>query len=160
MWNTDRQISPSHVSLDISLKNLYAEYCMQRLWHLLLTRRQARLLIPMFSISQARFDMIGQKWCVYPLSQTVLGDNVEQIHINSTFNVCRLIGLEAAKRKVKAYVRAQPPLYISSDKGSHDEKEDVKPVGSIGIWWHESLRALAAIDESEFCFTVTRFDCL
>jgi hypothetical protein len=70
-----------------------------------------------------------------------------QILINSTFNVSRLIGLEAAKRKVKAYIRAQPSFYTSSDKGSHDEKEDIKPSGTIGIWWHETLRALAAIDE-------------
>jgi hypothetical protein len=70
-----------------------------------------------------------------------------QIHINSTFNVSRLIGLEAAKRKVKAYVRPQPPFYTSPEKGSHDEKEDIKPVGSIGTWWHETLRALAAIEE-------------
>jgi hypothetical protein len=72
---------------------------------------------------------------------------LQQIHITSTFNVSRLIGLEAAKRKVKVYVRAQPSFYTSPDKGSHDEKEDVKPVGAIGIWWHETLRALAAIEE-------------
>ena len=72
---------------------------------------------------------------------------LQQIHVNSTFNVSRLIGLEAAKHKVKAYVRAQPPFYMSSDKGSHDEKEDIKPVGLVGIWWHETLRALAAIEE-------------
>jgi len=34
-----------------------------------------------------------------------------------------------------------------SDKSSHDEKEDIKPSGTIGIWWHETLRALAAIDD-------------
>jgi len=85
----------------------------------------------MYSIFRARFDMIEQK----------------KMLIRATFEVARIIGLEAAKRKVKAYVRAQPPFYTSSSKGSHDEKEDIKPNGSIGIWWHESLRALAAIDD-------------
>jgi len=69
------------------------------------------------------------------------------IHINSTFNVSRLIGQEAVKRKVKAFVRAQPPFYTSPEKGSHDEKEDIKPVGTIGVWWHETLRTLAAIPD-------------
>jgi hypothetical protein len=81
-----------------------------------------------------------------------------QIHITSTFNVSRLIGLEAAKRKVKVYVRAQPPFYTSPDKGSHNEKEDIKPVGAIGIWWHETLRALAAIEE--WVYGHVWFDCL
>lgn len=58
-----------------------------------------------------------------------------------------MIGMEAAKRKIKAYVRIQLPFYETSSKGSHEEKEDVKPDGTIGIWWHESLRMLAAIEE-------------
>jgi len=58
-----------------------------------------------------------------------------------------MIGLEAAKRKVKTYVRVQHPFYETVSKGSHSEKEDVKPVGTIGIWWHETLRMLAAIEE-------------
>jgi hypothetical protein len=63
-----------------------------------------------------------------------------------------LIGLEAAKRKVKAYARVQHPFYetSTSSKETHDEKEDAKPVGTIGIWWHETLRMLAAIEESVF----------
>lgn len=64
-----------------------------------------------------------------------------------TFNVSRLVGLEAAKRKVKAYVRFQPPFYECKEKGSHDEKEDVKLDGVKGLWWHETLRMLAAIEE-------------
>lgn len=60
-----------------------------------------------------------------------------------------MIGLEAAKRKVKAYARVQHPFYetSSSSKSAHDEKEDAKPVGTLGIWWHETLRILAAIEE-------------
>lgn len=68
-----------------------------------------------------------------------------------------MIGLEAAKRNVKAYVRLQLPFYETSTKGSHDEKEDVKPSGTIGIWWHETLRVLAAIEEFVPCPIDTRW---
>lgn len=40
------------------------------------------------------------------------------------------------------------PFYETPDKGSHTEKEDVKPIGVLGTWWHETIRALAAIEES------------
>ena len=73
-----------------------------------------------------------------------------QVQIEKTFNIARILGLEAAKRKVKAYVRLQHPFYECKEKGSHDEKEDVKPDDVLGAWWHESLRALAAIDECVF----------
>lgn len=72
---------------------------------------------------------------------------VPQIQISSTCNVARMLGTEAAKRKVKAYVRIQQPFYECPSKGSHSEKEDLKPVGTLGIWWHESLRMLAAIEK-------------
>jgi hypothetical protein len=58
-----------------------------------------------------------------------------------------LIGLEAARRQVKAYVRLQHPFYETPEKGSHDEKVDIIPEGTLGIWWHETLRMLAAIQE-------------
>jgi hypothetical protein len=58
-----------------------------------------------------------------------------------------MIALEASKRKVKAYVRMQLPYYETSNKGSHDEKDDPKPFGVAGTWWHETLRILAAIEE-------------
>jgi len=69
------------------------------------------------------------------------------IQINSTCHVARLIGLEAARRKVKAYIRVQHPFYETPSKGTHDEKEDPKPEGTAGIWWHETLRILAAIED-------------
>ena len=69
-----------------------------------------------------------------------------QIQINTTFNVSRLIALEAARLKVKAYVRLQHPFYDTPEKGSHDEKESIKPADTLGIWWHETLRMLAAIE--------------
>ncbi|KIL69580.1 hypothetical protein M378DRAFT_190009 [Amanita muscaria Koide BX008] len=77
----------------------------------------------------------------------VKSDRQEQIIINSTCNVARLLGLEAAKRKIKAYIRIQQPFYETAKKGSHDEKEDIKPNGAIGTWWHETLRILGAIDD-------------
>lgn len=57
-----------------------------------------------------------------------------------------MLGLEAAKRKVKAYIRVQQPFYETSSKGSA-ETDDPKPAGTVGVWWHETLRGLAAIDE-------------
>lgn len=70
-----------------------------------------------------------------------------QVQVEKTFNIARLLGQEAAKRKVKAYVRLQQPFYECKEKGSHDEKEDVKPDEVLGTWWHETLRALASIEE-------------
>ena len=58
-----------------------------------------------------------------------------------------MLGLEAAKRRVKAYIRVQHPFFETPSKGAHDEKEDIKPLGSLGIWWHESMRLLASIEE-------------
>lgn len=70
-----------------------------------------------------------------------------QVQISHTFNVSRNVGVEAAKRKVKAYVRMMMPWYETPEKGSHSEKVDIKPLKVIGTWWHEALRALAAIPE-------------
>ena len=70
-----------------------------------------------------------------------------QIQIGHTFKIARQIGLEAAKRKVKAHVRIQHPFYNCKESGNHDEKADVKPEGVVGTWWHEALRALGAIEE-------------
>ena len=69
------------------------------------------------------------------------------MQIKNTFGVARLVGLEAARRKVKSYVRIQHPFYECKEKGKHDEKEDVKPDDVLGTWWHETLRMLASIDE-------------
>lgn len=69
------------------------------------------------------------------------------MQIERTLNVVRLVGQEAARRNVKAYVRIQHPFYECSEKGKHDEKENAKPDDVLGTWWHESLRALAAIDK-------------
>ena len=70
-----------------------------------------------------------------------------QVQIKFTFSTSRHIALEAAKRGVRAYVRLQLPFYECKEKGAHDEKEDVKPEGVRGLWWHETLRMLASIPE-------------
>ena len=69
-----------------------------------------------------------------------------QIQIKTTFNLARLVALEAAKWKVKAYVRLQHPFYECKEKGAHDEKENPKPDGVVGTWWHETMRTLGAIE--------------
>ncbi|KAJ7684710.1 hypothetical protein DFH06DRAFT_1073589 [Mycena polygramma] len=84
---------------------------------------------------------------VFDFTGEVAFDRTDMIQIDRTCQVARQIGLEAAKRKVKAHVRLQHPFYETSTKGSHDEKEDIKPLGVAGTWWHETLRMLAAIDD-------------
>ncbi|TFK42765.1 hypothetical protein BDQ12DRAFT_696217 [Crucibulum laeve] len=110
--------------------------------------RQANLTVPA-AISSA-FDPSeghGPFEYVFDFTGEVRNDRTEVIQITTTFNVARMLGLEAAKRKVKAYVRMQLPFYETSSKGSHDEKEDIKPAGPIGTWWHETQRGLAAIED-------------
>ncbi|KAF8201582.1 hypothetical protein BJ912DRAFT_1116493 [Pholiota molesta] len=72
--------------------------------------------------------------------------SIHQIQISNTFAVARLLGLEAAKRNVKAYVRIQQPFYETSSKHAALEKDDIKPAETMGIWWHETLRTLASIE--------------
>jgi hypothetical protein len=109
--------------------------------------RQANLTVPATIAScfdhpegQTSYDYI------FDLTGEIRQDRPEMIQINMTCQVAKLIGLEAARRKVKAYVRLQHPFYETPEKGKHDEKEDIKPSGTIGIWWHETLRILAAIE--------------
>jgi len=90
---------------------------------------------------QAPFDY------VFDLTGEVRTERLEEIHIEHTFNLSRLCGLEAARRKVKAYVRLQQPCYDSPEKGIREEHEHQKPAKPWGRWWHETLRALASIDD-------------
>lgn len=92
--------------------------------------------------------MIEQRWLALSSYSYFCNSDSTQIQINTTLGISRLIGLEAAKHKVKAFVRIQLPFYDtgSSSKSQHTEKEDIKPVNTIGIWWHETLRVLAAIE--------------
>jgi len=85
---------------------------------------------------------------VFDFSGEVQWDRPEKVQITSTFQVARSIGLEAARRKVTAYVRLQHPFYCFKEKGGPiDETADLKVEGALGIWWHETLRALGAIED-------------
>ncbi|KAI8998784.1 hypothetical protein BD414DRAFT_133694 [Trametes punicea] len=84
---------------------------------------------------------------VFDFAGEIQWDRSEAVQITHTFKIARLIALEAARRKVAAYVRIQHPFYQCKESGSHDEKEDVKPEGAMGTWWHETLRALGAIPD-------------
>ncbi|KAI0934471.1 hypothetical protein AcV5_006302 [Taiwanofungus camphoratus] len=84
---------------------------------------------------------------VFDLTGEIQWDRPEKVQVANTFKVARLIGLEAARRKVVAYVRIQHPFYECKEKGTHDEKEDIKPDGVLGTWWHETVRALGAIED-------------
>ncbi|ETW85694.1 hypothetical protein HETIRDRAFT_407618 [Heterobasidion irregulare TC 32-1] len=109
--------------------------------------KQANLTVP--AIVSSVFDPPeGQPpySVVFDLTGDVAHDRPEQLQIGYTCNVARLVGLESARRKVKSYVRLQMPWYECSEKGTHDEKEDPKPLGVLGTWWHETLRILGAIE--------------
>jgi len=84
---------------------------------------------------------------VFDFTGEIRYDRTDVIQYNATYCVSRMLGLEAAKRQVKAYIRIQHPWYETSPKGGHDEKDNVKPNGTIGTWWHETLRGLGAIDD-------------
>ncbi|KAF6764986.1 hypothetical protein DFP72DRAFT_869721 [Ephemerocybe angulata] len=83
---------------------------------------------------------------VYDFTGEIRTDRTEVIQYSTTYCIARMLGLEAAKRKVKAFVRIQQPFYETSSKGSL-ETDDPKPAGAVGIWWHETLRGLAAIED-------------
>ncbi|EJD05728.1 uncharacterized protein FOMMEDRAFT_139088 [Fomitiporia mediterranea MF3/22] len=83
---------------------------------------------------------------VFDLTGEVRHDRLDMIQISQTVNIARLVGEEAARRNVKAYVRVTHPFYDTPEKGIHDEKESIKPSGIRGVWWHETLRVLANIE--------------
>ncbi|PCH38678.1 hypothetical protein WOLCODRAFT_23505 [Wolfiporia cocos MD-104 SS10] len=83
---------------------------------------------------------------VFDLTGEIQWDRPEAVQIAHTLRVARLVGQEAARRGVAAYVRMMHPFYECKEKGAHDEKEDVRPDGVHGTWWHETLRTLGAID--------------
>ncbi|KZT26497.1 hypothetical protein NEOLEDRAFT_1177498 [Neolentinus lepideus HHB14362 ss-1] len=110
--------------------------------------RQANLTVP--SIVEGCFNPLeGQEpfSYVFDLTGEARNDRPEEVQIANTFNIARHIGLEAAKRNIKAYVRIHIPCYNTAEKGGQTEKDDIKPIAPGGIWWHETLRALASIPD-------------
>ncbi|KAF8414430.1 hypothetical protein L210DRAFT_3513893 [Boletus edulis BED1] len=81
------------------------------------------------------------------MSNTVRPASPSPAAAKFTFTVARIVALEAARRDATAYVRGlQQPVYGSSDKGTRDQKEDVKPVRLLDVWWHDrTLCMLASI---------------
>ncbi|PFH49119.1 hypothetical protein AMATHDRAFT_63842 [Amanita thiersii Skay4041] len=110
--------------------------------------RQANLTIP--SVVSKCFDPVEGKEpfdYVFDFTGELSSDRTEAIFINNTCNVARLLGLEAARRNIKAYIRIHQPFYETPKKAAQDGKDEVKPEGTIGVWWHEALRMLAAVPD-------------
>lgn len=81
-------------------------------------------------------------WCFNPYFAYFV-----QIVISFTCRIAKLVAEEAARQKVKAYVRVHQPYYKTLGKSPQDEKGGIEPWGAIGLWWHETLRILGAIKE-------------
>ncbi|KAG8831943.1 hypothetical protein FRC17_002314 [Serendipita sp. 399] len=85
---------------------------------------------------------------IFDLTGEAAHDRPAEVQITQTFSVSLLIGREAAKNGVKAYVRSLPSFYEhDTEKKSYSEEDPDgwKPHGVRGTWWHESIRALATI---------------
>ncbi|KAF9052724.1 hypothetical protein BJ165DRAFT_791471 [Panaeolus papilionaceus] len=88
---------------------------------------------------------------VFDFTGEVRYDRNEVIQISTTFGTAKLLGQEAASRNVKAYVRISQPFYETTGKQPSTEKDDIKPVETLGIWWHEAQRLLGSIEGSVIC---------
>ena len=130
--------------------------------HPLIQYRQANLTIPdiVSSVFEPPPSSDGaSSWdIVFDCSGEIRFERSDDHHLTQTAKVAQLLGKEAARRKVGAYVRLTHPFYNTStsdkpskekdrEKGLTTENEPVKPVSVRGYWWHEALRALAAIQE-------------
>ncbi|KZT26498.1 hypothetical protein NEOLEDRAFT_1177499 [Neolentinus lepideus HHB14362 ss-1] len=110
--------------------------------------RQANLTLPEI-VSQVFDQPEGQApyTYVFDITGEPRHDRPDQVQVTHTFQIGRLVAQEAARRSVKAYVRLTHAFYVYSEKGPHTEKQDFKPDGLRGIWWHETLRSIAAIPD-------------
>lgn len=76
------------------------------------------------------------------------------LQIAQTFNVGLNIARAAQKYGVKSIVRLQPPWYEHLDPMAKYKEEDEagwKPMGTKGVWWHETLKAMGDIPGLPFC---------
>ena len=100
----------------------------------------------------------GGKW-TYIIDATgeVPYDRPAQIQVNQTLKIALSIAhaalapSSAATVDLKAYIKPIYPFYDhsgSSDSSVRKEADEAgwKPLGVRGTWWHETLRALGAID--------------
>ncbi|KAJ8093315.1 hypothetical protein PM082_020801 [Marasmius tenuissimus] len=119
--------------------------------------KQANLTVP--SIVHSMFDPPeGQPPYdyVFDLTGEIRPDRTDTIQVSTTCNVAKSLGQEAAKRNVKSYIRVTLPFYETPSKGASVEK-DLKPHGTIGTWWHETLRILGAIEDLNLVILRTGF---
>ncbi|KAG8799655.1 hypothetical protein FRC16_004646 [Serendipita sp. 398] len=85
---------------------------------------------------------------IFDLTGESTHDRPAEVQIAQTFSVSLLIGKEAAKHSIKAYVRSLSSYYDhDTEKKSYteDDPDGWTPLGVRGTWWHESVRALASI---------------
>ncbi|EJT98406.1 hypothetical protein DACRYDRAFT_24484 [Dacryopinax primogenitus] len=89
----------------------------------------------------------GRPWdLVFDFLGEVVFDTSERTQILQTYRASVNCGIEAARRgTVKAYVRLTWGFYHCTWDRLHTEDEMLEPDGVRGLWWHETLRSLAAI---------------
>jgi hypothetical protein len=71
-----------------------------------------------------------------------------EVQISQTLKVSSLIANEAAKRQIKAYLRFLPSFYKTADPNAkyvEQDPEGWKPMGTRGVWWHETIRTIGSI---------------
>lgn len=70
-----------------------------------------------------------------------------QFLLERTTKLASLLGREAARRKVRAYIRDVPPFLTIEPKEDAAKEGDVaKPKTARAYWWYEASRALADIE--------------
>lgn len=86
---------------------------------------------------------------VFDLSGDQTFERPSEVQISQTLKVSLGIAKEAAKHdNVKSYVRSMHPFYdqVTETKSyKEDNAEGWKPLGLRGLWWHETLRAVANV---------------
>lgn len=85
---------------------------------------------------------------VLDLSGNISFEHLGAIQMTQTLDVGVNIAREAHKHGVKAIVRLQPPWYDHDDPNARyaeDDERGWKPLGTRGVWWHETLRAMGSI---------------
>jgi hypothetical protein len=86
---------------------------------------------------------------IFDLSGDQTFERPSEVQVSQTLKVSLGIAKEAAKHDtVKSYVRLMPPFYdqaTENKKYKEDSPEGWKPLGTRGLWWHETLRAVANV---------------